>query len=1265
MIKILDFYRINERITKDGIEIYPDFRVCRSEDLMIRGKNFYAIWDEEKGLWSTDEYDVQRLVDKDLRKRKKELEVKYPHVRALYMRDFSTQIWAQFLKYTKSLSDSSHQLDERVIFSDTVVTKEDYASKRLPYSMAPGDISSYEEVVSTLFDPEERQKVEWSIGSIISGDSKDIQKFLVFYGAMGTGKSTYIGIMERLFPGYTTTFDARSLVGNNNSFATDVFRGNPLLAIQHDGDLSKIEDNTKLNSIVSHEYMTMNEKFKPSYISKVNAFLIMGSNRPVKITDSKSGIIRRLIDVQPSNRLIPSKRYHILMSLIEFELGAIAHHCHEVYKSMGRDYYSNYRAVEMMLQTDVFLNYVESAFDIFKRQDGVSLNQAYELYKNYCQESLVEYKLAKYKFREELKNYFRGFEERSQLEDGTRVRSWYSGFITDKFNIPEEPETPMSWVMDQEESKIDHVLKDCPAQYGVEDHMGRIVPGKKWADVTTVLSNLETFKVHYLIPPDNHIVVDFDIKNDKGEKDSKLNLEAASKWPPTYAEFSQGGGGIHLHYIYTGDVDTLSRIFAEGIEIKVFKGGSSLRRRHSRSNGLDITTISGGLPMKEKRMLSEAMMNERYIRSVIAKNLRKEVHPGTKPSIDFIHKILEDAYNTPGLEYNVEDMLPDIITFANRSTNQATYCLRLVNQMKLASKEMEAKTTATDERLVIFDVEVFPNLFVVSWMYEGNRDPNNVVTMINPNPEQIQELLGMKLVGFYNKLYDNHILYAASLGYSNIELYKLSKKLTSGEKAYFASAYSISYMDLYAVVSKKQSLKKYQIEYGLGHKELGLPWDEPVDPSMFEEVGKYCVNDVITTGMVLEIRHSDVDSHRILTMLSGLTMNHSVNQHTARIIFGENKTPQDQFIYTDLSEEFPGYTFDRGKSVYRGEEVGEGGYVYSEPGMYKDVAVLDIASMHPTTIERLEMFGPYTHRFSDLKNARLAIKHGQYEDVQKLKLFQDLDMSGLLGSEEDAENLSYALKIVINSVYGLTASKFETPFRDHRNIDNIVAKRGALYMVDLKHYVQELGYQVIHIKTDSIKIPGATKEIIDLVMEHGHSYGYTFEHEYTYEKMCLVNDAVFAAYAVKGRKPAHWQFVGAEFAHPVVSKTLFTKEPITFEDMAETKSVTSVMYIDYANQYPMALVPEGEERYKFIGKVGSFVPVDSENGGSLMRFKDGKYYTVTGTKGYFWAEADLVKTLGLEEHIDEDYYDKIVESAKRTISKFGDVEEFTKTPGGN
>ena len=67
----MDFYQIRARETKDKqLELYPDFVVGRSEDLMVQGGKFYAIWDPERNLWSRDEYDVQRLVDQTLAQEK-------------------------------------------------------------------------------------------------------------------------------------------------------------------------------------------------------------------------------------------------------------------------------------------------------------------------------------------------------------------------------------------------------------------------------------------------------------------------------------------------------------------------------------------------------------------------------------------------------------------------------------------------------------------------------------------------------------------------------------------------------------------------------------------------------------------------------------------------------------------------------------------------------------------------------------------------------------------------------------------------------------------------------------------------------------------------------------------------------------------------------------------------------------------------------------------------------------------------------------------
>ena len=100
----------------------------------------------------------------------------------------------------------------------------------------------------------------------------------------------------------------------------------------------------------------------------MNCFLFMATNRPVKITDAKSGIIRRLIDVKPTGNRIPPKRYHALMAQIPFELGAIAYHCKEVYEKMGKNYYSDYRPFEMMYETDVFYNFVDG-FSIMSVND--------------------------------------------------------------------------------------------------------------------------------------------------------------------------------------------------------------------------------------------------------------------------------------------------------------------------------------------------------------------------------------------------------------------------------------------------------------------------------------------------------------------------------------------------------------------------------------------------------------------------------------------------------------------------------------------------------------------------------------------------------------------------------------------------------------------------------------------------------------------------------------------------------------------------------
>src|SRR5690348_9459762 len=228
----MDFFQIQTKEVKTGVEIFPTFTVGRSKDLMVRGRSFYAIWDEAAGLWSTDEYDVQRLVDQKLKEESDKLKAEGVVAITRYLKNFDNQRWTQYRRYMNSVSDNSHPLDENIIFANTEVKKNDYVSRRLPYSLEAGDFSAWDELIGTLYSPEERAKIEWAIGAVLSGDSKKIQKFLVFYGAAGTGKSTVLNIIARLFEGYTASFEAKALVGSNNAFATEIFRNNPLVAIQ-------------------------------------------------------------------------------------------------------------------------------------------------------------------------------------------------------------------------------------------------------------------------------------------------------------------------------------------------------------------------------------------------------------------------------------------------------------------------------------------------------------------------------------------------------------------------------------------------------------------------------------------------------------------------------------------------------------------------------------------------------------------------------------------------------------------------------------------------------------------------------------------------------------------------------------------------------------------------------------------------------------------------------------------------------------------------
>jgi hypothetical protein len=899
----------------------------------------------------------------------------------------------------------------------------------------------------------------------------------------------------------------------------------------------------------------------------------------------------------------------------------------------------------MMMRTNVFFNFVNEHVLEFTREEWVSLTKAWDLYKQWCEDSGIKRPMSRQQFRDELKYYFRQFHPVTRI-DGKQMRSIFKVFNTDLFQKEAELRKGelviYNWLkLLEQPSVFDRDHADQPAQQA--DKNGS--PRYKWDNVTTTLKDVSTEELHFVLPKGDLITLDFDLRNDDKEKSLEVNVEAARKFPATYAEISKSGFGLHLHYFWEGDVSRLSRIYEPGIEILRPAGNFSIRRKLTLCNDHAITYINSGLPLKPKgdNMVSKkTLANEKSLRTLILRNLHKEIHPATKPSVDFITKILYDA-NEQGMRYDVSDLRPFILEFASRSSNNAAYCVEVALNMKYKSDhEDEEEETPQDIRLVFYDVEVFPNLLVVCWKYE---DSDNVVRMTNPESRDIDKLMQARLVGYNNRRYDNHILYGAYLGYDNEQIYQLSKRIiTNSRDAYFREAYGISYADVYDYITQpKQSLKEWQIDLGLFHSEVEVNWDEPLPEDRWDEISQYCENDVISTEAVHNHRIGDYQARQILAELSGLPINASTMSHTSRIVFGKNRNQKDNFVYPDLSKEFPGYVFDKGKSTYRGEVVGEGGYVWAEPGMYKKVLYMDISSMHPTSIEVMNLFGPYTKNYTALKEARIAIKNNKLKEAGEM--FNGA-LAKYLKDPSGLDGLVYALKIALNIVYGFTAARFDNPFRDIRNKDNVVAKRGALFMVDLRHALLERGCRVIHFKTDSVKIADYDKSDIEFVTQFGKKYGYRFGVEAVFDRMVLINDAVLV-----GHIPGvdQWHAVGARFIQPYVYKTLFTKEKIVFDDLTESRTVKKgTMYIE-----------NDRGSMDFIGRVGLFCPVIA-SGGVLYRVLNDKKYAVTGTKGYKWLPADVVKELGMEDYIDQSYFEAQVDDALKKIGEFGDPNMFIK-----
>ena len=1376
----MDFIDIDtQQIKSNEYNVKPVFCNRASRDIMIRDGKFIAIWDEKESIWKTSKDDVVRLVDESVKEvydnkvKYAEDKTKYHHLK---MEKNSTKLYKEFHEWVKNKEDTCKEriLNAKVKFNNDSIKRTDYCSFKLPYDIKDGDRSAYDKITSTLYDKEELEKIEWGIGSVIAGDSKTIQKSIIIFGSPGTGKGTILDIIADMFTldsddTYVCSISTKDLVKKDEGFGTAPLKENKLIMIDADANLSRVEDNSVINKIIGHDKLRANSKYGTDPYIKPIGMLFIATNYPVAMSDAKTGLKRRVVIAKSTGNKIEYSQFQKLMKQVKNEYGSIAYHCLEVYKSLGKNYYDDWVPDEMFEFSNAIYSWIQEdwKFNLSKLYpDGINLNNAWSYYKKYCEDAEIK-PGTKNDFKIDMIEYF--VTKENYHHDGKKDRYFFVCLKEPKQVIHDDSLSVGDeyWLdLKKQKSILDKLYAAEPAQYEVEYEPGKKQPEKKWNKVETKLSDIDTSKVHYVKPSNtHHIFIDFDKRNINGDKDLDLSLKEAREWPETYAETSQSGNGLHLHYIYDGDISKLAPYFDEFIEIKKCNGGSAFRRRLIKCNNVPIAHLKeGDLPLKESNVLKTSGFESiDKTKNVILKALKKGNTGVTATEISLIKAVLDEAYES-GVSYDLRYLKNEIIYFAQSSSNQATICMNLISKMHFCSDDIceddftDLNSAEYDEApLAFYDVEVLPNLFIICWKVYGRP---SITKMINPTYKQVYDLFcknRYRWVGFNNKDYDNHIVmhwadcYKTGLKLTNYGLYDISRRIINlkDSNAKRIDAYGLSYTDIYDYAKKKQSLKKWEIELGIHHQELGLPWDQEVPEELWSKVAEYCANDVEATEVVWDATQGDFTARKILAKIANGTPNDSTNKLSAKFIFEGNKHPQNEFNYRFMGAPEPGHTYtieddgvtcwqDDGKPIFLGYKysygkssyldvplVGEGGYVFAEignsnkkadqaGGMYYNVWTFDVSGEHPASIVAEKLWGEYyTARFKEILDLRLAIKHGEFE---KAKQMFGGELAEYLNDPEMADVLSGALKLVVNSAYGMTASsKYETAFRDKRNVDNIVAKRGSLFMINLRYLVQKMGYTVVHCKTDSIKVVNPDQKIYDFIMDYGKKFGYTFEIEHKFEKICLVNNAVYIAKLSKDDPvwtkeckkakekgepiPTRWTATGPQFAVPYVFKKLFSHETLEFRDLCETKNVkVGEIYLDFnetlpdvsyyehlketkkkidsgtkttikaANQLAEENNPSYDELelkiaeghdYQFVGRVGLFCPVkDGTGGGTMYRYDGEKYSAVTGTKGYKWKEAEIVKANNLEDTIDESYYISLVNDGIEAISQFGNYDDF-------
>ncbi|RLV60332.1 DNA polymerase II [Parashewanella curva] len=147
-----------------------------------------------------------------------------------------------------------------------------------------------------------------------------------------------------------------------------------------------------------------------------------------------------------------------------------------------------------------------------------------------------------------------------------------------------------------------------------------------------------------------------------------------------------------------------------------------------------------------------------------------------------------------------------------------------------------------------------------------------------------------------------------------------------------------------------------------------------------------------------------------------------------------------------------------------------GGYVMaSVPGLYKNVLVLDFKSLYPSIIRTflIDPKGLIEGQEAELEERVSGFLGAEFHRHNSIlpSLIANLDVQRDLAKKENNQPLSQAIKIIMNSMYGVLGST-GCVFHDAK-LASSITMRGHEIMKQTRVWIEELGYKVIYGDTDS------------------------------------------------------------------------------------------------------------------------------------------------------------------------------------------------------